>query len=59
VAQFTGKEPMLTRDALRMASHPMFFSSDKARSEFGYTARPYRAGLEDALAWFRAEGYLG
>jgi dihydroflavonol-4-reductase len=55
----TGKEPMLTRDALKMASHRMFFSSEKAKAELGYSARPYRQGLEDALAWFRAEGYLG
>jgi dihydroflavonol-4-reductase len=59
VGQLTGKEPMLTRDALKMASHRMFFSSQKARAELGYSARPYREGLEDALAWFGAEGYLG
>ena len=59
IGQLTGKEPMLTRDALKMASHRMFFSSDKARAELGYTARPYAEGLKDALAWFRAEGYLG
>jgi dihydroflavonol-4-reductase len=50
---------MLTRDALKMASHRMFFSSQKARTELGYVARPYQQGLADALAWFRAEGYLG
>jgi len=59
VAQLTGKEPMLTRDALKMASHWMFFLSEKARTELGYTARPYQEGLKDALAWFAAEGYLG
>ena len=59
VGQITGKEPMLTRDALKMASHRMFFSSDKALAELGYSARPYQEGLKDALAWFRAEGYLG
>ncbi len=59
IGQITGKEPMLTRDALKMAAHRMFFSSDKARTELGYAARPYRQGLSDALAWFRAEGYLG
>ena len=59
VGQITGKEPMLTRDALKMASHRMFFSSAKARTELGYAVRPYREGLKDALAWFRAEGYLG
>ena len=58
VARFTGKEPMLTADALRMSRYRMFFSSAKANRELGYTARPYRAGLEDALAWFGANGYL-
>ncbi|MCP5412149.1 MAG: NAD-dependent epimerase/dehydratase family protein [Alphaproteobacteria bacterium] len=58
VARFTGREPMLTADALRMSRYRMFFSSAKAQRELGYTARPYRAGLEDALAWFGANGYL-
>ena len=59
IGQVTGREPMLTRDALKMASHRMFFSSQKAIAELGYAARPYREGLNDALAWFRAGGYLG
>jgi dihydroflavonol-4-reductase len=59
IGQLTGKEPMLTRDALKMASHRMFFSSQKAGAELGYAARPPREGLKDALAWFGAEGYLG
>lgn len=58
VARFTGREPMLTADALRMSRYRMFFSSAKAKRELGYQARPYRAGLEDALAWFGANGYL-
>ena len=57
VGQITGKEPMLTRDALKMASHRMFFSSAKATQDLGYHARPYREGLQDALDWFKAEGY--
>ena len=56
--QITGKEPFLTRDALKMASHHMFFTSARAKAELGYQARPYRDGLSDALDWFRAEGYL-
>jgi dihydroflavonol-4-reductase len=58
VARVTGKEPMLTRDSLRMASHHMFFTSAKAERELGYAARSYREALADALAWFRAAGYL-
>ena len=59
VAFVTGKEPFVTRDALKMASHHMFFSSAKAEAALGYRARPYREALVDALAWFRAAGYLG
>ena len=58
VAQITGKEPFVTRDALKMESHHMFFSSAKAQRELGYSARPYPEALADALAWFRAAGYL-
>ena len=58
VARITGKEPFLTRDALDMAAHQMFFTSSKAERELGYRARPYREALADALAWFRAHGYI-
>jgi dihydroflavonol-4-reductase len=57
-ASLTGKEPMLTRDALTMASHHMFFSSAKAERELGYRARPYPEALADAISWFREAGYL-
>jgi len=58
VARLTGKEPFLTRDALKMSRHHMFFSSAKAERELGYGARPYAAGLSDALEWFRQAGYV-
>ena len=58
VASLTGKEPMLTRDALKMASHHMFFSSAKAERELGYAARPHVEALADAIAWFRSAGRL-
>jgi dihydroflavonol-4-reductase len=58
VAQVTGKEPMLTVDALNMAKRRMFYTSAKAERELGYAARPYREGIADALTWFRAHGYV-
>jgi len=58
VAQVTGKEPMLTVDALNMAKRRMFYSSAKAERELGYVARPYGEGIADALTWFRAHGYV-
>jgi dihydroflavonol-4-reductase len=58
IASITGKEPFLTADALNMAKYHMFFSSDKAVRELGYTYRPYTEGLTDAVAWFRKAGYV-
>jgi dihydroflavonol-4-reductase len=58
VARITGKEPMLTADALRMSRYHMFFSSAKAERELGYRARPYVEGLTNAIAWFSANGYF-
>ena len=58
VAQVTGKEPMLTRDALDMSKRHMFFTSAKAQVELGYTARPYGEAIADAMAWFKAHGYI-
>jgi dihydroflavonol-4-reductase len=58
VARVTGREPFVTRDALDMAAHRMFFTSAKAERDLGYRARPYREALADALAWFRSAGYL-
>jgi dihydroflavonol-4-reductase len=57
-ASVTGKEPMLTRDGLKMSKNKMFFSSAKAERELGYRARPYAEGIRDAIAWFRQAGYL-
>ena len=57
-ARVTGPEPFLTRDALRMAGHHMFFTSARAEHELGYRFRPYRGALEDAIAWYSAAGYL-
>jgi dihydroflavonol-4-reductase len=58
IAGFTGKEPFLTVDGLKMSQYLMFFSSEKAQRELGYHARPYAQGLSDALDWFRGSGYL-
>ncbi|VUD70862.1 hopanoid-associated sugar epimerase [Methylobacterium symbioticum] len=57
-ARFTGKQPFATIDGIRMSRYRMFFSDAKARAELGYSARPYREGLSDAIQWFRQAGYL-
>ncbi len=58
LARLTGREPFATFDGLRMAKKKMFFSSTKAERALGYTHRPAVEGIADALAWFRAEGYV-
>jgi dihydroflavonol-4-reductase len=58
LARLTGKPPFATRDGLRMARHHMFFNDAKARRELGYTSRPYREAIADAIAWFKQAAYL-
>ena len=57
-ARLTGIPPMMTRDHLKMARRKMFFSSAKATAKLGYQPRPVRLAVEDAVAWFRANGML-
>ncbi len=58
IARATGREPFATVDGLRMARYTMHFDDGKARRELGYTSRPYREGLAEAIEWFIAAGYL-
>lgn len=58
VARYTGKEPFITVDGLKMARYQMFFSSAKAERDLGYRARPYPEALADAIAWFKDAGYV-
>ncbi len=59
LAHYTGREPMITRDGLRMSKNRMFFTAAKAERELGFRARPYSEGIKDAIDWFRRAGYLG
>lgn len=56
-SRVSGREPLATVDGVRMAKKKMYFSSEKARRELGYNARPARDGLADAVRWFRENGY--
>jgi len=58
-ARLTKREPFATVDGIRMARKKMFFSSARAIAELGYPARPARDAIAEAVAWFRAKGYLG
>ena len=52
-------EPAVTVDGVRLAKKFMYFKCDKAIRVLGYRARPASAALEDAITWFRENGYLG
>lgn len=58
VSRLTGKEPLVTRDHLKMARKKMFYSSAKAMKDLGYAPRPARLAVQDAVAWFRGAGML-
>jgi len=51
-------EPAVTVDGVRLAKKFMYFKCDKAIRALGYSARPARTALEDAIAWFRENDYL-
>jgi dihydroflavonol-4-reductase len=58
-AMLTGRSGRLTLEGLRMSRKRMFFASDKAVRELGYSWRPPVEAFADAIAWFRARGLLG
>lgn len=49
----------LSAGLARAASSRLFYSSDHARRELGYTFRPAQDAIADAVTWYRAEGLLG
>jgi dihydroflavonol-4-reductase len=50
-----GIEPtLLVRDEVRLARLPLFFSSEKAERELGYTWGPAEDAIAAAVDWFRA-----
>lgn len=57
IARWRGVEPMAPLDAIKMAKHYMWFSSEKAKRELGYSSRPAAVALKDAADWFAANGY--
>jgi dihydroflavonol-4-reductase len=57
-ARFTGRDPLITLDGVRMSRKKMYFSTEKASRELGYRPRPARDAIADAVSWFRATGYL-
>ncbi|EAR20966.1 hopanoid-associated sugar epimerase [Nitrococcus mobilis] len=57
-ARVSGREPRVNVNGVRMAKKHMYFSSTKAERVLGYSPRPAEAALEDAILWFKEQGYL-
>lgn len=58
VAGFTGKPPKAPLAGVRMAKYKMFFNPTKAITELGLPQTPPRRALEEAVEWFRGNGYV-
>jgi len=47
-----GAEPLATVDGVKMSRKRMYFSSDKAKRQLGYSPRPGTEAIIDAVRWF-------
>jgi dihydroflavonol-4-reductase len=56
-ARLSGAEPWITVDGVRLSKKYMYFSTNKAKRELGFEARPARQALVDAITWFRQHDY--
>jgi dihydroflavonol-4-reductase len=54
----TKKDPFITADMLRASVSNEVVSHDKASRELGFSVRPLRESLGDAIAWYRERGWL-
>ena len=58
-ARLTGRVPRVSLTAVRMAKKRMYFDPSKAVRELGLPQTDVGQALEDAVAWFRAQGGAG
>jgi dihydroflavonol-4-reductase len=58
IARVTGQPGRITVEGVRMSRKRMFFSSDKARRELGYSWRAPTVALRDAITWLTEQGAL-
>jgi len=57
-SRFTGKPPLFTPGVLRASVSNTVVSHAKAERELGFAPRPTYESLADALAFYRAQGWL-
>ena len=52
------RPPHVPWEAARMSATRMAFDDSRARTELGYSSRPARDALTDAVRWFVGRGYV-
>ena len=52
-----GKSPSVPIDGVRMAQQPMYYDASKAIRELGLPQTPIQEALQEAIVWFRRQGY--
>jgi dihydroflavonol-4-reductase len=58
LARLTGRPPKAPLAGVRMARYLMFFNPAKAVRELGLPQTPPRQAFQEAIDWFRANGYV-
>ncbi len=53
-----GAQPVVPLEGVRMARHHMYVNSRRAEDELGVTRSSVDAALEDAVRWYRENGYV-
>jgi dihydroflavonol-4-reductase len=56
-ARLTKTKPLFTTYSVDVLASNSLVSSEKARRELGYSARPVRDSVADAVWWFKESGY--
>ncbi len=57
-ARLRNREPVLTPGGVMVFDHDWALDSARAIRELGYAPRPLRQGLDETIAWLKAEGQL-
>lgn len=57
-AEHSGKKPLMTTFSVYNLARNNEFDDSKARSELGYTTRPYQETIHDEVQWMLAEGLI-
>ena len=59
LSRLSGREPSIPLEGVRLSRHRMFFDASRAVRELGFPQSDVAHALARAVAWFRANGYVG